>query len=199
LKYLLLTLLVACAGAKPGPTSIGNTAPTTSEPPLSPSMPSSGGGSDRDGDGVPDDNDRCPDEPEDFDGFVDNDGCPDPDNDQDGISDAWEAENGLNDNNTADAALDTDNDGLTGLAEYRAGANPNAWDSDGDTLADGMDVGANLNPLQNHLGGHSDNGGVRSSLFAGDTKVSGGLPASNGPFRDGKGTVGLRLSVGAGR
>jgi arylsulfatase A-like enzyme len=36
---------------------------------------------------------------------------------------------------------------------------------------------------------HSDNGGVRSSMFAGDTKVSGGLPANNGPYRDGKGTL----------
>lgn len=35
----------------------------------------------------------------------------------------------------------------------------------------------------------SDNGGVRSSLFSGDTKVEGGLPASNGPYRDGKGTT----------
>ncbi len=36
---------------------------------------------------------------------------------------------------------------------------------------------------------HSDNGGVVNALFAGDTKVEGGLPASNAPLRDGKGTV----------
>jgi len=42
---------------------------------------------DRDGDGIPDDVDKCPDEPEDFDGFQDEDGCPDPDNDNDGIPD----------------------------------------------------------------------------------------------------------------
>lgn len=35
----------------------------------------------------------------------------------------------------------------------------------------------------------SDNGGVKSSLFAGDSKVSGGLPADNDPYRDGKGTL----------
>lgn len=35
----------------------------------------------------------------------------------------------------------------------------------------------------------SDNGGVRSSMFSGDTKVEGDLPASNGPYRDGKGTT----------
>ena len=42
---------------------------------------------DRDGDGIPDPLDRCPDEPEDFDGFEDEDGCPDPDNDGDGVFD----------------------------------------------------------------------------------------------------------------
>jgi hypothetical protein len=42
---------------------------------------------DRDADGIPDDVDRCPDEPEDYDGFEDHDGCPDPDNDSDGVLD----------------------------------------------------------------------------------------------------------------
>jgi OmpA-OmpF porin, OOP family len=43
---------------------------------------------DRDKDGVFDVNDKCPDEPEDRDGFQDNDGCPDPDNDFDTLPDA---------------------------------------------------------------------------------------------------------------
>ena len=38
---------------------------------------------DRDGDGIPDDRDRCPDQPEDFDAYQDEDGCPDPDDDGD--------------------------------------------------------------------------------------------------------------------
>lgn len=42
---------------------------------------------DRDGDGIPDEDDQCPNEPEDKDGFQDEDGCPDPDNDNDGIPD----------------------------------------------------------------------------------------------------------------
>lgn len=42
---------------------------------------------DRDGDGIPDDRDQCPDVPEDKDGFQDEDGCPDLDNDNDGIPD----------------------------------------------------------------------------------------------------------------
>ncbi|NLE88620.1 MAG: hypothetical protein GX607_19760 [Myxococcales bacterium] len=42
---------------------------------------------DRDGDGIPDALDECPNDPEDFDGFEDRDGCPDRDNDGDGIPD----------------------------------------------------------------------------------------------------------------
>ncbi|PTL78692.1 OmpA family protein [Vitiosangium sp. GDMCC 1.1324] len=42
---------------------------------------------DSDGDGIPDNVDKCRDQPEDKDGFEDSDGCPDPDNDQDGLID----------------------------------------------------------------------------------------------------------------
>jgi outer membrane protein OmpA-like peptidoglycan-associated protein len=42
---------------------------------------------DRDHDGIKDDADKCPDDPEDKDDFEDEDGCPDPDNDGDGILD----------------------------------------------------------------------------------------------------------------
>ncbi len=42
---------------------------------------------DEDADGVLDDDDACPLDPEDRDGFEDDDGCPDPDNDGDGILD----------------------------------------------------------------------------------------------------------------
>ena len=43
---------------------------------------------DPDKDGVIGDADKCPDQPEDKDGYQDDDGCPDPDNDSDGIPDA---------------------------------------------------------------------------------------------------------------
>jgi OmpA-OmpF porin, OOP family len=42
---------------------------------------------DRDGDGLKDDIDKCPDSPEDFDRFEDEDGCPETDNDRDGLID----------------------------------------------------------------------------------------------------------------
>jgi OmpA-OmpF porin, OOP family len=46
---------------------------------------------DRDGDGVPDDVDQCPDLPEDRDGIQDEDGCPEDDADDDGIPDTVDA------------------------------------------------------------------------------------------------------------
>jgi outer membrane protein OmpA-like peptidoglycan-associated protein len=49
---------------------------------------------DRDGDGIIDSEDDCPDDPEDFDGFEDTDGCPEPDNDKDGLCDPWVTEKG---------------------------------------------------------------------------------------------------------
>ena len=36
---------------------------------------------------------------------------------------------------------------------------------------------------------HSDNGGTRSKMFVGEGAVEGELPASNGPYREGKGTL----------
>lgn len=45
------------------------------------------GPEDADGDGIVDDDDRCPTQPEDKDQFEDSDGCPDLDNDRDGILD----------------------------------------------------------------------------------------------------------------
>ena len=72
---------------------------------------------DTDGDGVLDDSDRCPNEPEDIDGFDDGDGCPDLDNDHDGINDGQdkcpidaEDKDGFQDQ---DGCPDKDNDGDT--------------------------------------------------------------------------------------
>jgi len=73
------------------------------------------GRNDRDGDGIPDSVDACPDEPEDKDGFQDEDGCPDLDNDGDGIPDSAdkcpnepEDKDGFQDE---DGCPDLDNDG----------------------------------------------------------------------------------------
>lgn len=70
---------------------------------------------DADGDGIKGSDDKCPGEPEDFDGFQDEDGCPDLDNDNDGIPDKTdqcpdepEDIDGFQDN---DGCPDLDNDG----------------------------------------------------------------------------------------
>ena len=79
---------------------------------------------DRDGDGLLDDDDRCPDEPEDKDNYDDRDGCLDPDNDHDGIfdtvdscvmipedKDGFEDSDGCPDpDNDMDLVLDVDED-----------------------------------------------------------------------------------------
>jgi outer membrane protein OmpA-like peptidoglycan-associated protein len=69
---------------------------------------------DSDGDGIPDDIDRCPRDPEDKDGFQDEDGCPDPDNDGDGIVDAMDAcpDNPGPLENRGCPVLDRDGDGV---------------------------------------------------------------------------------------
>ncbi len=75
---------------------------------------------DSDGDGIPDDVDKCPNAPEDKDGFEDADGCPDPDNDKDGIPDAIdkcpneaETKNGIDDDDGC-PEKDEDGDGILG-------------------------------------------------------------------------------------
>ena len=73
---------------------------------------------DTDGDGIPDTLDKCPNQPEDKDGFEDEDGCPDLDNDHDGIPDALdkcpnepEDKDGFEDEDGC-PDLDNDKDGI---------------------------------------------------------------------------------------
>ena len=113
---------------------------------------------DRDHDGVYDIDDRCPDQPEDRDGFQDQDGCPDNDNDNDGVPDAqdkcpnaaedmdqFEDEDGCPDpDNDKDGILDL-NDACPNAAEDGRGKRPKdgcpstSEDSDGDGVNDTID------------------------------------------------------------
>ncbi len=82
---------------------------------------------DSDGDGYKDNDDECPMEPEDFDGFEDSDGCPDPDNDKDGIPDDLDRCPNI----PEDFDGDRDHDGCPDITEK---------DSDGDGIIDAKDA-----------------------------------------------------------
>ena len=82
---------------------------------------------DRDEDGLLDEDDRCPRDSEDLDGFEDEDGCPDPDNDGDGILDA--DDRSPNEAEDLDGFVDED-----GIPDY---------DNDGDGVPDVDDRCAN--------------------------------------------------------
>jgi hypothetical protein len=113
---------------------------------------------DRDGDGVYDVDDRCPDEPEDKDGFRDTDGCPEADNDGDGLLDGvdkcptdaedmdqYQDDDGCPEpDNDADGVPDL-NDPCPNAAEDGKGKRPkdgcpsSTEDQDGDGVADARD------------------------------------------------------------
>jgi OmpA-OmpF porin, OOP family len=110
---VLLSAYLGLGAEKPAP------APAPAPPP----PPAKVVDKDTDGDGILDKNDKCPNEPEDKDGFQDEDGCPDADNDGDGVADkddkcpneaedkdGWEDEDGCPD-------ADNDGDGITDSAD----------------------------------------------------------------------------------
>ena len=113
---------------------------------------------DRDKDGIPDVSDKCPDDPEDKDGFQDQDGCPDPDNDLDGIPDAqdkcpnqaedfdhFEDEDGCPDSDNDKDGIDDLHDACPNVPEDHKPPLPNDGcpavrpDSDGDGIPDDVD------------------------------------------------------------
>lgn len=127
-----------------------------SEAPAEPPPPPPPPPKDSDGDGVFDDKDGCPNEPEDLDLYDDIDGCPELDNDGDGIPDVQdkcalepEDKDGFADD---DGCVDTDNDAdgvadaqdkcpsepedLDGFKDIDGCPEP---DNDGDMIADAQD------------------------------------------------------------
>ena len=95
---------------------------------------------DRDGDGIKNKVDDCPDEAEDFDNFQDDDGCPELDNDGDGIKDKRDQcpdEKEDNDGwEDTDGCPDPDNDG-DGIKDKKDRCPDNAEDMDGFEDEDG--------------------------------------------------------------
>ena len=116
---------------------------------------------DKDGDGIADACDNCPDisnpNQANFDGDDLGDAC-DPDDDNDGLMDTWEVEYGggavylnpqnpdTDGNGIPDGDEDFDSEGLTNLGEQDAGSNPQLKDTDGDGWSDLMEVQARTSP-----------------------------------------------------
>jgi len=69
------------------------------------------------------------------------------DTDKDTIPDMWEEHFGLDKNNANDASLDSDNDGLTNVQEFRLGSDYLNSDSDNDGLPDGWEYSNGLNAI----------------------------------------------------
>jgi len=67
------------------------------------------------------------------------------DTDNDGLSDPWELANFGNLDATGEE--DSDNDGLKNFEEQAAGTHPLIFDTDGDLIADGVEVAEGLDPL----------------------------------------------------
>lgn len=89
---------------------------------------------DSDSDGVPDEEDAFPNDPDesldtDFDGLGNNQ---DGDDDNDGIPDEYEISNGLDPLDFSDASDDADGDGISNLVEFEQGSDPNDPNDGGD-------------------------------------------------------------------
>jgi len=128
---------------------------------------------DRDHDGILDNVDRCPDTPEDKDGFQDGDGCPDLDNDADGIPDLKdkcpnvpEDRDGFEDDDGCPEP-DNDHDGILDRVDKcpNEPEDDDGWDSldgcpDPDNDADGIPDVNDLCPFEPEtVNGYADNDG----------------------------------------
>ena len=74
------------------------------------------------------------------------------DQDGDGLPGDWERLYGLDPSGASDASAlsDADYDGLSNLAEYRAGTNPRERDTDQDGMGDGAEVRQGTSPVQSN-------------------------------------------------
>ncbi|AGC43699.1 OmpA family protein [Myxococcus stipitatus DSM 14675] len=114
---------------------------------------------DSDGDNVPDHRDRCPNEAEDKDGFMDGDGCPDPDNDDDGVVDGEDSCPDVKGPKERKGCpeVDTDGDGITDEFD-KCPEKPGPKDYDGCPDTDGDEVPDNEDDCPDQFGPPENNG-----------------------------------------
>jgi OOP family OmpA-OmpF porin len=156
------------------------------------------GPKDSDGDGIPDDVDKCPTEPEDKDGFQDEDGCPDPDNDGDGIPDKAdkcpmepEDKDGFQDEDGCPDP-DNDNDGIPDAAdkcpnepEDKDGFQDEDGCPDPDNDQDGVPDAQDKCPLQPETkNGYQDEDGCPDEVPAKVKKFTGVIQGINFKVND---------------
>jgi hypothetical protein len=100
--------------------------------------------SDRDGDGVPDDEDTFPDDPTEWED-ADGDGIgnnADDDDDDDGIPDSWELQHGFDPFDSGDADQDADGDGVSNRDEFLQGTDPRSSEVGGWVFDEGSGTAA---------------------------------------------------------
>lgn len=147
-----------------------------------PKAPAPAAPRDSDFDGIPDDQDACPTQPEDRDRFEDQDGCPEPDNDRDGVLDADDAcpreaedRDGFEDQNGCPDP-DNDQDGILDAADkcpMQAEDKDNFQDDDGcpDPDNDGDGVPDTTDKCPNDAGAPADQGCPRARVEQGQIRI----------------------------
>ncbi len=118
---------------------------------------------DADRDGLVDTTDRCPDDPEDSDGFLDGDGCPDLDDDGDGLTDALDGcrdrPEDLDGFEDLDGCPEDDND-RDGIPDSRdvCATQPGLLDAEGCPDADGDRIHDSVDECPNSSGPEANGG-----------------------------------------
>ncbi|MDG9671096.1 hypothetical protein ONV78_25365 [Hahella sp. CR1] len=84
------------------------------------------------------------------------------DTDNDGITDCQEQQLGFDVFTPADAYADDDGDGVSNLAEVKAGTSPRNADTDNDGIPDGWELRFGLNPLANDAAADIDGDGFNN-------------------------------------
>ena len=136
---------------------------------------------DPDKDGILGDADKCPQEPEDKDGFQDEDGCPDPDNDGDGVPDAQdkcptdpETKNGFQDEDGCPDEIPAKLKAFTGVIQginFKTGL-ADIQASSNKVLDKAVAVLKEFPDIRLEIQGHTDDQPIKSKVFPDNQALS---------------------------